>query len=154
MNWNVAVAVAEIVGAIAVVVTLLYVARELRQNSRSLEVTALRDTTSNWHAWSNMLATSSDLAEIVARGNRDPAELSEGDALRYGAFVQSFFDNVESYRALVVEHKIEKNLEVLESIVRRRVAENGIRAWWKDNVDDYDEGFVAWVDGIISGAGH
>jgi hypothetical protein len=149
MNWEIAAAVAEIIGAVAVVVTLLYVARELRHNSRSLAVTALRDTTSNWHAWSNMLATSGDLAEIVARGNRDPADLGESEALRYGAFVQSFFDNVESYRELVVEHKIEKNLEVLESIVRRRAAEKGVRAWWNDNVDDYDGEFVAWVNQVM-----
>ena len=149
MNWDTAAAIAEIVGAIAVVITLLYVARELRQNSRSLAVSALRDTTSNWHEWSNMLATSPDLADIVATGNRSPDELSESEALRYGAFVQSFFDNVESYRSLVVDHEIEKDLEVLESIVRRRVSETGIRAWWRRNIDDYDGEFVAWVNDII-----
>ena len=149
MNWDIAVAVAEIVGAIAVVLTLLYVARELRQNSRSLAITALRDTTSNWNEWSNMLATSGDLADIVARGNKAPGDLSESEMLRYGAYMQSFFDNVESYRALVVDHKIEKSLDVLESIVRRRIVEKGIHAWWINNVEDYDDEFVSWVNVVI-----
>src|SRR5215470_9601515 len=100
MNWQAIGAIGEVVGAIAVVATLLYLARDIRQNSRSLAISALRDTTSNWNQWGNMIAASGDLAEIVARGNRALDELSEAEALRYGAFVQSFFDNVETFRSL------------------------------------------------------
>jgi hypothetical protein len=156
MTWSEISALAEIIGAFAVVLTLLYLAKEIRHNSRSLQVTALRDTTSQWNEWGTLVASSADLAEIVVKGNMAYASLSAPDRLRYGAYVQSFFDNVESYRALVVDHRVEKDLSVLESIVRKRLEAPGFCEWWDENTADYDAEFVAWVTGIRSQgtAGH
>jgi hypothetical protein len=66
MNWNAVGTIAEIIGATVVVVTLLNVAREIRKNSKSLSMATLRDTTAQWNQWSEMIATSSALADIVA----------------------------------------------------------------------------------------
>lgn len=155
MNWDALGAIGEVLGAAAVVATLLYVSREIRQNSRSLEMSALRDTTAQWNHWSAMLAGSSDLAEIVAKGNREFGSLSDSESLRYGAYAQSFFDNVESYRTLATELKIDKDLQVLESIVARRIRLRGFACWWADNTADYDDDFVRWVEDVQrkSGAG-
>ena len=100
MNWEAIGALGQVLGAVAVIATLLYIAREVRQNGRSLSISALRDTTAQWNHWSEMIATSTDLAEIVSKGNKSSDNLSESESLRYGAYVQSFFDNVDSYRLL------------------------------------------------------
>jgi hypothetical protein len=145
MNWGALAAIAEIIAAVAVVVTLLYLSREVRHNSRSVEIAALRDTTAQWSHWSNMIATSPDLAEIVCKGNISYQALSEPEKLRYGAYVQSFFDNAESVRSLIVQHEADKNLDVLESIVARRLVLQGFDDWWAENTDDYEQGFIDWV---------
>jgi hypothetical protein len=148
MNWDAIGAVGEIVGALAVVVTLIYVSKQIRQGARSVSIAALRDTTAQWNQWGEMLATAPDLAAIVAKGNRAYESLSDTESLRYGAFVQSFFDNVESYRILVSDHKIEKDLTVLESIVARRIQIPGFSMWWSENTDDYSDDFVEWIERI------
>jgi hypothetical protein len=148
MNWQAIGAIGEVVGAIAVVATLLYLARDIRQNSRSLAISALRDTTANWNQWGHMIATSADLADIVVRGNRSLASLSECEALRYGAFVQSFFDNVETFRSLVIDHKVDRDLSVLEAILARRIVLPGYDAWWRENTADYSPGFIRWVEQV------
>jgi len=153
MSWSELASIAEIVGAVAVVITLIYVARELRQNSRALSITALRDTTAQWNEWSSMLAGSADLADIVARATDSHEELTPSESLRFGAFVQSFFDNVESYRSLVLDHQVEKDIDVLESIVARRIAKPGFARWWEENTSDYDDQFVAWVENIRATGG-
>ncbi len=153
MNWQAISAIGEVVGAIAVVATLLYLARDIRQNSRSLAISALRDTTANWNQWGQMVATSADLADIVVRGNRSLSDLSETEALRYGAFVQSFFDNVETFRSLVIDHQVDRDLAVLESILAKRIALPGYQAWWSDNTDDYSPGFIRWVEDVRSRLG-
>jgi hypothetical protein len=152
LNWEAISAVGEILGAAAVVATLLFVAREIRQNHRALSVAALRDTTAQWNHWSEMMATSKDLADIVVRGNQDYSALSSGEAMRYGAYVKAFFDNVESYRSLVTEHRLDRNLDVLIAITARRLRAPGFRAWWEENTEDYADGFVAWVEAIIVGS--
>jgi len=148
MAWSEIASVAEIVGAIAVVVTLVYVAKEIRQNSRALGITALRDTTAQWNDWSSMIATSPDLADIVAKAGQSYDDLDEGELLRFGAYVQSFFDNVESYRSLVVQHRIEKDIDVLERIVARRIVNAGFARWWEENTADYDDEFVTWIESL------
>jgi len=97
-----------------------------------------------------MLATSPDLADIVAKGNRSFGNLSEAESLRYGAYVQSFFDNAESYRSLIIDHGVDKDIGVLESIVGRRLAIAGFREWWSGNTEDYSQDYVAWIDRISS----
>ena len=67
MNWEALGAISEILAAIAVVVTLAYLAKQIRQNSQAVEIAALRDTTDQWNQWSEVLATSPDLADIVGR---------------------------------------------------------------------------------------
>jgi hypothetical protein len=152
VNWQAIGAIGEVVGAIAVVITLLYVSKDIRQNSRSLAIAALRDTTSNWNQLGGMLATSADLADIVVRGNRAFASLSESEALRYGAYVQSFFDNVENYHSLVVDHQVQRDLAVLATIVARRIVISGYAEWWRANTDDYAPAFVAWIERIRTAA--
>ncbi|MEN8374802.1 MAG: hypothetical protein ABFS34_05080 [Gemmatimonadota bacterium] len=147
-NWEAIGAVGEIVGAVAVVLTLLYLAKQIRQSSRSVEIGALRDTTSFWHRWSEMLATSPGLAEVVAKGSDSYEALTEAEKLRYGAFVQSFFDSVEAFRDLVVKFRVSRDLAVLESILARRLAVPGVYAWWRENTEDYDADFVAWVEEV------
>lgn len=146
MNWSAIGAIGEILGAVAVVVTLLYLAIQIRQNSRAVQVSALRDTTAQWNHWSHLLVSSPDLAEIVCRGNRSFGDLSEADALRYGGFVQTFFDNAESYRTLIEVHKVDKDMKVLETIVRRRLGIQGFSEWWDENAADYGADFAGWID--------
>ena len=158
MNWEAIIAVSEIIGVIAIVVTLLLVIKEIRQNSQVLGITALRDATEQWNHWSNMVASSPDLADIVVRGDRSYTTLSAPDAIRYGAYLQTFFDNASSYRTMVLDHRVEDDLDVLDAIVRRRVFKTGYVEWWDENKSDYGNGFIAWVDEILanshSGANH
>ncbi len=148
MNWEAVGAIGEVVGAVAVVVTLLFVARDIRQNSKSLAIAALRDTTAQWNQWSDMIASSNDLADIVEKGNRSLLSLSESEKLRYGAYVQSFFDNVESSRSLVINHKTDTDLAVLTAIAARRVIIPGFAAWWSENTSDYSGDFVDWINNL------
>ncbi len=152
LNWEAIGAIGEIVGAFAVVITLLYLAISIRQNSKSISISALRDATALWNQWSEMLASSTDLAEIVARGNLEYTSLSESEALRYGAYIQLFFDNAENYRILVIEHNLDKDLETLVSITGRRISIPGYASWWELNTADYNEDFVSWIEGIRPGS--
>lgn len=146
MNWEAISAIGQIVGAIAVVATLLYLSRDIRDNSRSLAVSALRDTTEQWNHWGALVAQSADLAEIVERGNKSLSDLTGAEALRYGAYVQSFFDIAESYRRLIRDYKIGRDISVLEAIVIRRLALPGFAEWWRENTQDYDPAFVSWIE--------
>jgi hypothetical protein len=145
LDWNAIGAVGEILGALAVVITLLYLSKQIKQNSQAVKLTALRDSTAQWNHWSELLATSPGLAEIVARGNESYKSLPTADAMRYGAFIQMFYDNIESGLALARVHNVDRESEIVESIAARRVRINGYREWLDENSADYDSEFIDWV---------
>lgn len=150
MNWEAIIAISELIGVIAIVLTLLLVVKEIRQNSQVLEITALRDATDHWNHWSNMVASSPDLAEIVVRGDQSYTSLPAPDAVRYGAYLQTFFDNASSYRTMVLDHSVEDDLDVLDAIIRRRIFRTGYVEWWEENKTDYGNEFKTWIDGILA----
>lgn len=145
MNWDAISAGGEIVGAVAIIVTLFYLAAQMRQNTRSIQLSALHATMGKWNEWSSTLATSPDLADIVARGNQNPHSLNTAEALRYGAYIQMFFDAVETYYDQISDIGIRGDEGVLSAIVKRRMALSGIVQWWQENKGDYDAEFQVWI---------
>ena len=148
MNWDAITAIGEILAAIAVVVTLIYLSKQIRQNSQAVQISALRDATEQWNRWSEVLATSSELADKVVRGNNSYRQLPEVDAIRYGAYVQMFFDSAESYRSPVIEHQVQKDIDVLATIVGRRICTIGFAEWRAENHRDDDAEFVTRINSI------
>jgi len=155
MNWEALSALGDVVGAFAILVTLIYLAFQLKQNTRQVKIAALQSTMGQWNSWSEVLAGSPDLAAIVARGNEDFHALDPPDALRYSAYIQIFFDAVENYHDQILEVGIRGNESVLASIVQRRIRIQGFAQWWEDNQDDYETAFCAWINALLhSDDGH
>ena len=148
MNWQIVGSIAEILGAIAVLSTLIYLTVQVRQNTRTTEMSGMRDITAQWHHWGGLLAGSPDLAGVVAQGNMSYSNLSAEDALRYSAWAQTFFDIVESYLRVIRKLGLDEQVEVLTCIVRRRIAIPGLIEWWQANSGDYGRELVAWVEGL------
>lgn len=148
MNWEAIGAIGTLVGGVAVLLTLVYLAIQVRQNSRAVQLSGLADITAQWHHCGQLLASSPDLAAIVARGHESYGSLTTEEALRYGAYVQAFFDVSESYLRVIDEIGLDGQEDVLASIVRARIGIPGMAEWWRRNVGDYDPRFVDWVERI------
>lgn len=80
----------DFLGGIGVVITLLYLAIQIRQNTRQLRLdsaaartTALEDTTMGINQWIERITSNKDLADVWRRGLDDPGQLDETDMLRF-----------------------------------------------------------------------
>ena len=49
MNWEAIGAVGEVLGAVAVVITLVYLARQLRENTKSIRLQSVESTYKDWN---------------------------------------------------------------------------------------------------------
>jgi hypothetical protein len=95
-DWNALGAVAELVGAIAVVMSLVYLASQIRSGSRALETT-MRD--SSFHAlteWNYSILADPDLAWIFQEGSRSPESLDEKERARFSHIAYSFLKLFEN----------------------------------------------------------
>ena len=101
MNWEATVAIIEIVGLIAVVASLVYLAIQVRQNStlisqntfvaRSLMV---HETSVFYARFFEMIAESSELASIYRRGTNSE-ELDSDELTRFEALLAVYFSSLE-----------------------------------------------------------
>jgi len=93
---TVAAAAGQIISAIAVVLSLLYLARQLSQNTQALRVATYQADVSTSVAILGALYTSADLAELQVRAHTDPASLSPADTMRWDNYMLVAFRHLDS----------------------------------------------------------
>ena len=75
MNWDALGAIAELFGAIAVVATLAYLAKQMRRTNELAKAQALRDWQVEWNLIIRSLGSDRDIASVIQRGLRDYSSL-------------------------------------------------------------------------------
>lgn len=94
MNWVAIGAIGEILGAVAVLVTLVYLAIQIRQNTRSVTMSVYESAMSGFNEVMRDITTNGDLSEIVRRGALDPASLSEEELFRFNFAIRCYSNHV------------------------------------------------------------
>ena len=83
--------IAEIIGAVAVVISLIYVAQSLRDNTAAVQSASVLELANASREGLLAIASDPDLARIRMEGDRDPGSLEEVDALRYFLFYRQLW---------------------------------------------------------------
>lgn len=78
---------AEVVGAIAIVISLAYVGLEINQNTKALQNESHRSTLEMMNSGQNILATDAEFHQIYMTGLESPADLSDTEWSRFVQFV-------------------------------------------------------------------
>ena len=68
MSWEAIGAIGEVVGAVAVLVTLIYLAQQIRQNTRSMDESRRLAITQQWAAYGGIAYTFEDSLVLGNRG--------------------------------------------------------------------------------------
>ncbi len=89
MNWEAIGAVGEIVGAIAVVATIIYLAFQMRQNTTAIQLNTAHSVTEELQEMFSLLASDQSLSEIFVQAAQG-TDLSGSDRVRYYTFMHNF----------------------------------------------------------------
>jgi hypothetical protein len=79
----------QIIGAVTVVISLIYVALQIRQNTHAVRSAAAQVVHEHFASWYHLLANDAVLSQIAAKGLRDYTSLSEQDRVRFIAAFMS-----------------------------------------------------------------
>ena len=83
--------VAEIIAAVAVVISLLYIGQEVQSNTAAIRGAAMQAIATTDADALMTIASDAELSEIVRIGDQDPSQLSIADAHRYKLFMRQFW---------------------------------------------------------------
>lgn len=147
MNWEAIGAVGEIVGALAVLVTLVYLAMQIRQNTKSVQAAAVDSANSQVSKIREVIFADADVANMYRRGNEDPASLSEDDTIRYRLLIHNIMLSLSnSITQASVSGLSESMTQVELPILGRVVGTAGGRWFWETYRDEFEESFRGTID--------
>jgi hypothetical protein len=152
MNWDAFGAIGEVVGATAVVVSLIYVSIQLRSGTRALQTTTRDSVFKSLQEWNLVVMADPRLGWIFQSGTRDFEGLGEEDRARYLHVMYSFFKVFEGiylhHLDGVVSPEIwEPNLMMLTVYA----TQPGGRRYWEARKAAYDPRFNAVMEGLKPG---
>jgi len=86
VDWNAAGAVGEILGAVAVFLTLLYLAVQIRQTNKTARFDTTRELMAQFNACNQLVATDATIREVLLK----ESELSVGEAEQLYSYVDMY----------------------------------------------------------------
>jgi len=146
-------AIGEIVGALAVVASLVYLAMQIRQNTRQLslsmkatELAAFERNVESGNQIRAMFIHDREIAELYSRGIKNYDELAAEDKLRFGMVLSNVFSALQGahIRQLTYHHDpadFEGSKRTLDQLVRLP----GVCQWLQQNEPDWRPEFAALV---------
>ena len=152
MNWDAIGAVGELVGATAVVVTLVYLSVQLRQNTAASQ-------NATWQAILRQLgdldvleATTPGLSVLMAAAEENPESISKDEYRRFTRVAQPRFAVLE-YAYLANENGTIDGFfwEALIPYARFLISKPGNRKFWAEEAHNvYHGDFIAFVETLMT----
>jgi len=132
MNWDTFGATGEWAGAIAVVVTLFYLARQIRHANLTSQAEAERDWIISWVEAVGNLGADEDTAGIVQRGMSDYSALTRPEQGVFQGRVGALFDHAFLLtrlfeKGLMSQFELDKVMLFCHAITRSK----GGATWWR-----------------------
>ena len=146
MNWDAIGAIGEIVGAIAVVATLLYLSAQIRQANRATRSESIQEATTAFNEINGWVVNDEQLARIFLVGSRDIDELSEEENVRFAFFLLSTFHVFETIFLQNRFGTIDPSIWESEmGSLKYLIAKPGVTAWWNANPLSFSSDFRKFV---------
>lgn len=89
MNWDMVGAIAESIGAIGVIVSLLYLGTQIRQGNRTTQISNAHELNAATRTWWTQVIENKDCASIWRRGLIEPESLDPDEAIRFSVMLTS-----------------------------------------------------------------
>lgn len=142
--------IADIIQAVAVVATLIFVGVQVRYRTRIARMTAAQNSAQLLAQNLGRVTDSPDLAELLSGGRGDLEDFTDAERLRVSNFVATGFRHLEVLHAHRRYDIFEEELwQGAAGRLRRMLANPRIRDWWEDSKEIYAASFGHHVDAEI-----
>jgi len=151
MNWDALGALAELAGAIGVIASLLYVAKQVRTGNRASSVQAKLETTRFMTDYGDLLLQNPALDGIITRGHKSYSALPDNEKRLFTHLaLKAFWFFSAGYFQYKHETLSEGDWHELRAIIYYWLQEEGARQWWEIHRAMFGDEFVTFIEGEIA----
>lgn len=157
MNWEAVAAVAELIGAIGVIGSLVYLGKQIKASSDTVDqntkaLISNRDISSNEFALAvnGPQIENAELAALTLKGHTQPHELSGVERYRYNLVLSTIFESHQTFFIQQGSGSVSPELWGYYSKVFDGLCQfPGVSEWWKHNRSRFDPSFAEYIDAKI-----
>lgn len=151
MNWEALGAVAEFIGGIAVLITLVYLAIQVRQNNQMARESILRNQTDRNMDNSKFMAGTPGMMDIFIRTMDDPEAVTKEERWRFGSYMYGMFmDFQEAYHFNLSRRQTDYWWPFTKDNIGFYLSRPGGKQWWQSQGRNMlDQEFARFVDDNI-----
>jgi len=136
----------EFVGAVGVVITLGYLAVQIKQNRIQTQSQIEQSLYEQWQTPAKIMADSPQLADLFCRGQKSRSALTEAEQLQFDMFCSLGINTVEFAFRLSEDADTDPDGPTWLSIAVFFLDSPGGREFWHDRRDLFFEGFQKWIE--------
>ena len=148
MNWEAIGAVGETLGAAGVIVTLIYLASQLRQNTRALKLNA-EFSAAQEHIHNSVDLSGTAVPHIVFRGFEDPSQLSREESAQFIFWLNGSMRMYQHQHLMFLDGNLSQASWLsTESLIKGFVQTKGWDAYWSVRKNTYSGAFQSLIDNL------
>lgn len=150
MNWEIASVLAEVVGALAVVLTLAYLAIQVRQNTTAIKAASHHAVTDSFNALNVAVIQDPQVGRIWRLGNAGYSNLTEDEQISFSFMMISY---IRIFETVYYQRKLGTMEEQLFASEERSanwmITQLGFREWWASNPISFSPEFRTYINRLI-----
>ena len=153
INWGAFGAPAEGLGAIAVILSVLYLATQIRSQTREARLSATRELPAESRLVLELIALDQEYSKIYQAGIYDYEGLPDNDRMRVSYMFRSFLLICEQQYLHTQHGSIDTIfLESSERVYLEFVKSPGLQQFWQVSKHAFSDDFRHYVDALIAEA--
>ena len=151
MNWEAIGAIGEIFGAAAVVISLVYLATQIRVSNKAARQGAMQELQNLNSQALSQISSNTENARIWAMGGMNDADLSDYEKVQYRVFLYQINTLWERmYRANLAGEVDSWFWESNLQTIRRIVASEGFKMWFNELKHTLSTDWVEFIESEIN----
>lgn len=152
MNWDAIGAIGEIIGAVAVVVSIIYLAAQIRQNTKTVAANTFQSVSGVASSQSLRLAESPHIARLLVKIIIGGEELTPEENMEAQLVFRAIFRNYENYYYQYTRGNFEEEVwEGYRKTMSEQLAMKFGRLWWTNHQSAFGKSFVDFVNDELVG---
>ena len=146
--------IGELVGAIATVATLLYLALQIRANTLSAKYSAINDIINRVIKWQSRIADTPDLMSSWKEGTQSYHSLNIEEQVRFTSIAVEMLAAIEATLETAKNDGIKpESVDAVRAMLHQLMRNKGVREYWEISGRNlFAQDFVSEVDVILKDA--
>ena len=150
INWEALGAIANVLAAVGVIATLIYLSMQIRQNTKAVRSSSIQNLVQNFSTTAQAAVENEEIIPLLLKGNAGLDGLTEVERSRlHFWFIMTFrrFEGVYFQRDLGIV-----DADVIDGFERSHLsvlASKGAQEWWATSKGIFNSGFVRYVEHLL-----